>query len=163
GDGVPVAGLAGTRRDSVWRDAHLQSGREIDRPAACGARRGARVRDESGRAGHTVSSCCWLGRPHPWLPVGDPGEGGASAGGTTVTATTLATNRHHGGHGGHGEKTTKLSSAVSPVSSVVESLGRCDWPSIETSLDDHGFAKLPPILTAAECEAIAVLYTDEAL
>jgi hypothetical protein len=38
-----------------------------------------------------------------------------------------------------------------------------EWPSIEASLDAQGFAKLPPILTAEECESLAGLYNDDAL
>jgi hypothetical protein len=45
----------------------------------------------------------------------------------------------------------------------VTSLDRLDWPSIESSLDAQGFAKLPPILTAAECESLAGLYKNDAL
>jgi hypothetical protein len=43
------------------------------------------------------------------------------------------------------------------------SLRELDWPSIESSLDDQGFAKLPPILTAADCEALARLYKEDTL
>src|SRR5882672_12323732 len=46
---------------------------------------------------------------------------------------------------------------------VVATLNRLDWPGIESSLDAQGFAKLPPILTAAECEALVSLYKEDAL
>ena len=36
-----------------------------------------------------------------------------------------------------------------------------DWRDIETSLDDRGFARIPPILTAKECQSLADLYTDD--
>jgi len=77
--------------------------------------------------------------------------------------TPFEANRHHGAHGGHGDQAVKDSPSVSPVSSVVESLDRCDWPSIESSLDAQGFARLPPILTPAECEGLAALYENDAL
>jgi len=36
-----------------------------------------------------------------------------------------------------------------------------DWRDIETSLDNRGFARIPPILTAKECQSLADLYTDD--
>jgi hypothetical protein len=53
--------------------------------------------------------------------------------------------------------------ALETLAPVIASLERCDWLSIESSLDDQGFAKLPPILTAAECEALAGLYKDDSV
>jgi hypothetical protein len=35
-----------------------------------------------------------------------------------------------------------------------------DWTAIEAHLDAHGWAKLPRLLTAGECSAIAALYDD---
>jgi len=55
-----------------------------------------------------------------------------------------------------------LSNHASSASSVVESLSQLEWPAIEASLDAQGFAKLPAILTPAECEALASLYKDDA-
>ena len=52
---------------------------------------------------------------------------------------------------------------MSSVSSVVESLERLDWRSIESSLDAQGFAKLPTILTPDECESLAGLYQNDTL
>jgi len=49
------------------------------------------------------------------------------------------------------------------VFSVVESLNRVDWPSIESSLDAQGFATLPAILSPDECESLAALYRNDAL
>ena len=37
-----------------------------------------------------------------------------------------------------------------------------DWPEIEASLDRHGYATLPGLLTHRECEAVASLYPDDA-
>jgi hypothetical protein len=42
-------------------------------------------------------------------------------------------------------------------------LADLDWPAIEGSLDAQGFAKLPPLLAASECESIAALYKNDAL
>jgi hypothetical protein len=36
-----------------------------------------------------------------------------------------------------------------------------DWPSIESSLDGQGFARIPPVLTAKQCESLAALYDDD--
>jgi len=36
-----------------------------------------------------------------------------------------------------------------------------NWRDIETSLDNRGFARIPPILTAKECQSLADLYTDD--
>jgi len=38
-----------------------------------------------------------------------------------------------------------------------------DWPSIESSLDAQGFAKLPTILAPDECESLATLYQNDTL
>jgi hypothetical protein len=37
-----------------------------------------------------------------------------------------------------------------------------DWPGIEATLDEQGFAAIPPILTSQECESLASLYSDDA-
>jgi hypothetical protein len=36
-----------------------------------------------------------------------------------------------------------------------------DWPRIEASLDEQGFARIPPLLAARECESLARLYADD--
>ena len=36
-----------------------------------------------------------------------------------------------------------------------------DWPEIERSLDAQGFARMPALLTAEDCDAIARLYPDD--
>ena len=36
-----------------------------------------------------------------------------------------------------------------------------DWDAVDADLDAQGFARLPAVLTAAECEALAALYSDE--
>lgn len=37
-----------------------------------------------------------------------------------------------------------------------------DWAAVERDLHAKGFAKLPPILTSAECEALVAMYPDDA-
>jgi len=36
-----------------------------------------------------------------------------------------------------------------------------DWPGIETMLDDQGWTLTPPLLTPADCNRLAALYTDD--
>jgi len=36
-----------------------------------------------------------------------------------------------------------------------------DWRAIEASLDGQGFARIPPLLAAKECESLARLYADD--
>jgi hypothetical protein len=43
----------------------------------------------------------------------------------------------------------------------IRELLKLDWPSLEASLDDQGFAPIPPILTPKECESLASLYPDD--
>ena len=43
----------------------------------------------------------------------------------------------------------------------VDRIDSLDWPSIDASLDAHGFAQLGPVLTGEECAALAALYRDE--
>src|SRR5438128_2864803 len=40
-------------------------------------------------------------------------------------------------------------------------VGMLDWTSVSTHLDDHGWAMVEKLLTAAECETIAGLYADD--
>src|SRR5712692_8155549 len=37
-----------------------------------------------------------------------------------------------------------------------------DWRGVEASLNAHGFAPLPPLLTAEDCAELAALYQDDA-
>src|SRR4051812_35671307 len=37
----------------------------------------------------------------------------------------------------------------------------CDWVSTERSLDAHGHAVLPGLLTGAQCDDLAALYPEE--
>lgn len=39
---------------------------------------------------------------------------------------------------------------------------RVDWGAAAASLDDRGFAPLPPLLTPDECRALAAMYADDA-
>jgi hypothetical protein len=43
---------------------------------------------------------------------------------------------------------------------IAARIARLDWPAIERSLDDRGYATMPAILTAAECKALVRLYPD---
>src|SRR5688572_28772453 len=45
--------------------------------------------------------------------------------------------------------------------SVAERVGRLDWPAVEQSLDERGYATTPHLLSRAECVALARLFTDE--
>jgi uncharacterized protein len=45
--------------------------------------------------------------------------------------------------------------------SIATRLAALDWPAIERSLWDQGYAKTAPLLTAAECEALVALYADD--
>lgn len=47
--------------------------------------------------------------------------------------------------------------------SVAERVARLDWTAIAESLDDCGWAKTAPVLTADECAALIRLYDDESL
>jgi uncharacterized protein len=40
---------------------------------------------------------------------------------------------------------------------------RVDWPGASADLDAHGWALIPKLLTAAECDALAGLYDDDTL
>jgi len=44
---------------------------------------------------------------------------------------------------------------------IGERLRKLDWRAIGTSLSEIGYARTPPILTAAECRSLIALYADE--
>jgi hypothetical protein len=44
---------------------------------------------------------------------------------------------------------------------IGERVRRLEWDAIERSLAEVGFAKTPPLLTPAECEALVALYADD--
>jgi uncharacterized protein len=44
---------------------------------------------------------------------------------------------------------------------IGERLRRLDWRSIEAALWERGFARTPPVLTAAECRDVIALYEDD--
>ena len=46
--------------------------------------------------------------------------------------------------------------------SVTERLADLDWPVLGASLDEWGYARTPPLLTASECGELRSLYHDEA-
>lgn len=45
---------------------------------------------------------------------------------------------------------------------LTERMSQLDWSSVRRSLDEHGYAKLPPLLDAAACEHIIGTYAEEA-
>jgi len=44
---------------------------------------------------------------------------------------------------------------------VAERLAGLDWPALGVSLDEWGYARTPPLLTAAECAELRSLYHEE--
>jgi len=46
--------------------------------------------------------------------------------------------------------------------SIATRLAGLDWDALGRSLWDQGYAKTPPLLTAAECESLVALYADDA-
>jgi hypothetical protein len=44
---------------------------------------------------------------------------------------------------------------------INERLARVDWEAIEQSLNEHGYATTPPVLSPAECTALVALFADE--
>ena len=48
----------------------------------------------------------------------------------------------------------------SPVT-IQERLARLDWKAIEASLWQRGYAKIQPLLTVEECEAVLSLYAQD--
>jgi len=48
------------------------------------------------------------------------------------------------------------------AASIATRVAGLDWGALERSLWDHGYAKTPPLLTIAECEALVGLYGDDA-
>ena len=47
------------------------------------------------------------------------------------------------------------------VPDIADRLAVLDWAALERSLWEHGHAKTPPVLTAAECTDLIALYGDE--
>src|SRR5262249_22585567 len=54
-----------------------------------------------------------------------------------------------------------LQAGGSMSGSVAERLAGLDWPALGASLDEWGYARTPPLLTAAECVELRSLYHDE--
>ena len=44
---------------------------------------------------------------------------------------------------------------------ISERVAALDWPAIEADLDNHGWASTGPVLSADECEELAVLYASD--
>jgi hypothetical protein len=44
---------------------------------------------------------------------------------------------------------------------IARRVAALDWPAIETSLSELGYAKTPPLLTPAECADLVALYPDD--
>ena len=49
---------------------------------------------------------------------------------------------------------------LAPVQ-LIARLARIDWQSVARELDDWGYARLPRLLSAAECRGLAALYDDD--
>ena len=60
-----------------------------------------------------------------------------------------------------GYRKSEKPSTQSPQNLIARIEG-VDWRGVEASLDTRGFAPLPPLLTAGECDALAALYQDDA-
>jgi hypothetical protein len=45
-----------------------------------------------------------------------------------------------------------------PRVTIAERLSRIDWKSVESTLAEQGYARLPRLLNAAECAALITLY-----
>ena len=50
---------------------------------------------------------------------------------------------------------------VSAPGSIATRIERLDWAAFEAALDEQGYARTPPVLTAPECAALIRLYADE--
>ena len=48
-----------------------------------------------------------------------------------------------------------------PAAPIAARLAALDWEALERSLWELGYAKTPPVLTPAECEALVALYADD--
>ena len=48
-----------------------------------------------------------------------------------------------------------------PAAPIATRLAALDWTVLERSLWELGYAKTPPVLTPAECEALVALYADD--
>jgi hypothetical protein len=53
-----------------------------------------------------------------------------------------------------------MAEAVSKMNSPKQRVAACDWPQLAAQLDEQGYAFTPPLLTAAECDALIRLYAD---
>jgi uncharacterized protein len=52
--------------------------------------------------------------------------------------------------------------AAAAAPGIAARLAALDWPALAASLAQWGYARTPPVLTAAECEALAALYEHDA-
>jgi hypothetical protein len=50
---------------------------------------------------------------------------------------------------------------VTGAAAVEERIAALDWEAIERGLDEWGWARTPPLLTARDCEALIALYADD--
>src|SRR6266852_9231791 len=53
-------------------------------------------------------------------------------------------------------------STVSCMRKIKERVSELDWPALEQSLWECGYAKTPPVLTPDECSGLIHLYADDA-
>ena len=47
------------------------------------------------------------------------------------------------------------------IASIGNRIARLDWPAIERSLDERGYATTPALLTGEECRRLVALYPDD--
>jgi len=53
-----------------------------------------------------------------------------------------------------------MAEVVSKMKNVKERVAAFDWPQLAMQLNEQGYALTPPLLSAAECEALIGLYAD---
>ncbi|KVQ47885.1 proline hydroxylase [Burkholderia territorii] len=46
---------------------------------------------------------------------------------------------------------------------IVQRVDAIDWATVDVELDHHGYARIPGLLSASECDALASLYPQDAL
>ncbi|HWW82816.1 MAG TPA: 2OG-Fe(II) oxygenase [Vicinamibacterales bacterium] len=60
-------------------------------------------------------------------------------------------------------RASAMSGAEAVADVFVDGIASIDWAAIGTTLDEHGFAALPALLSADECHQLAELYEDDSL
>jgi len=54
-----------------------------------------------------------------------------------------------------------ITTAIDTELALEERIASLDWPAIRETMDDRGYATLPPILTQDECHDLRALYDDD--